>query len=106
MVFEPDANQPADLLGALRTCIERGARALLLDRGAIPAAFFDLSTGNAGEVAQKLVDYRIRMAAVVPDLGAHSARFREFASEAQTGRWLRFFATREQAVDWLTSALP
>ncbi len=75
-------------------------RALLLDHGALPAAFFDLSTGVAGELVHKLVNYW-RMAAVVPDLAAHSQRFGEFAREANQGRQLRFCATREDAIDWL-----
>ena len=50
---------------------------------------------------QKLVDYRVRMAAVVPDLAGCPERFREFAREANRGRQFRFFATREAALAWL-----
>jgi Domain of unknown function (DUF4180) len=103
--FEPDGAEPIAPVAALVHCIEHGARALLLDRDALPAAFFDLSTGVAGELVQKLTNYGIRMAAVVPDLSAHSPRFREFAREANAGRQFRFFATREDAVAWLTSVL-
>jgi hypothetical protein len=84
-------------------CIEHGARALLLDRDALPAAFFDLSTGVAGELVQKLTNYHIRMAGVVPDLSVHSPRFREFAREANAGQQFRFFATRGAAIEWLES---
>ena len=100
-LFEPDGAQPIDLVAALRSCIEHGRRALLLDHGSLPAAFFDLSTGVAGELVQKLVNYHVRMAAVVPDLAVHSPRFREFAGEANRGRQFRFFATRQEAIDWL-----
>jgi hypothetical protein len=99
--FEPTGAQPADPVAALRSCIERGRRALLLDHGSLPAAFFDLSTGVAGELVQRLVNYDVRMAAVVPDLAAHPERFREFAAEANRGRQFRFFATRQEAIDWL-----
>ena len=103
--FEPDAAEPITPVAALVRCIEHGSRALLLDRSALPAAFFDLSTGVAGEFVQKLTNYGVRMAAVVPDLAAHPPRFREFAREANTGRQFRFCATREAAIDWLTSML-
>ena len=93
----------ADPVAALIRCIEQGSRALLMDRSALPDAFFDLSTGVAGELAQKLANYGVRMAGVVPDLAAHSVRFREFAREASAGTQLRFFATREEAVAWLES---
>lgn len=102
--YEPDAAERIEPLAAVVGCMEHGADALLLDRHALPAAFFDLSTGVAGELVQKLVNYGIRMAAVVPDLAAHSERFREFAREANAGRRFRFFATREEAVAWLESA--
>lgn len=103
-IYEADAEQPADPIAALIRCIEQGARALLFDRGALPAAFFDLSTGVAGELAQKLVNYHVRVAAVVPDLPACSPRFRDFARETNAGRQLRFFPTRQEAIAWLESA--
>jgi hypothetical protein len=99
--FEPEGAHPVDPVAAVVGCIERGTYTLLLDAGALPAAFFDLRTGVAGELAQKLVNYGIRMAAVVPDLGAQSERFREFAREANAGRQFRFFASRGEAIDWL-----
>jgi hypothetical protein len=91
-------------VAAVVRCIEHGSRALLLDRDALPAAFFDLSTGVAGELVQKLVNYDVRMAAVVPDLAAHSQRFGEFAREANAERQFRFFGTREEAVGWLEAS--
>ncbi|MGH7288639.1 MAG: DUF4180 domain-containing protein, partial [Myxococcota bacterium] len=67
---------------------------------------FDLRSGVAGDVVQKLVNYGVRMAAVVPDLDAQPPRFREFAREGNGGRQLRFFATRTEAIAWLTSLEP
>lgn len=103
--FEPDPAQPIAPVAAVVSCIEHGSYALLLDRAALPAAFFDLSTGVTGELVQKLANYGVRMAAVVPDLAAHSPRFQDFAREANRGRQFRFFATRDEAVAWLTSVL-
>lgn len=99
--FEPDGAHPVDPVAALVRCIEHGTRALLFDRGTLPAAFFDLSSGVAGELVQKLTDYHVRMAAVVPDLERHSTPFGEFAREAGKGRQFRFFTTRQEAIDWL-----
>jgi hypothetical protein len=100
--FEEDGAHPFEPAAVVTRCIEHGASALLLDGEALPAAFFDLSTGVAGELVQKLVNYGIRMAAVVPDLASRSLRFREFAGEANRGTQFRFFATREEAVRWLS----
>jgi hypothetical protein len=82
-------------------CMEHDAQGVLLDEGALPAAFFDLRTGLAGELAQRLTLYGIRMAAVVPDPAAHAPSFQAFAREANRGRHLRFAPTREAAVRWL-----
>jgi hypothetical protein len=98
-----EAGPSTDALAAVRHCIENGTYALLFDRGALAPPFFDLSSGIAGEVAQKLVNYGIRMASVVPDLSAYSPHFRDFARESNRGRRLRFFATRDEAVAWLES---
>jgi hypothetical protein len=101
--FEPGGARPLDPVAAVIGCIEHGTYALLLDAGALPAAFFDLRTGVAGEVTQKLANYGVRMAAVLPDLAAQAPRFQEFAREANRGRQLRFFATRDEAVEWLAA---
>jgi hypothetical protein len=101
--FEAEAGRAGGPIAAVIDCIEHGTWALLLDRPALPAEFFDLRTGLAGELVQKLTNYGIRMAGIVPDLAAQPARFQEFAREANAGRQFRFFATRPEAVAWLES---
>lgn len=98
--------QPAggfDALKVITACIESGSHALLIDRDALPPEFFDLSTGVAGALVQRLTQYEIRMAGVVPDVSIHSRPFQDFAREANRGRWFRFFPDREQAVAWLSA---
>ncbi len=80
---------------------ETGAAAVLIDRPALPDAFFDLRSGLAGDLAQRLTLYGLRAACVVPDLAVHPERFREFAREANRGECVRVFATRDDAVAWL-----
>jgi hypothetical protein len=101
--FEAPADGRLDPTALVGGCLDRRSGALLLDRPALPDAFFDLSSGLAGELVQKLTNYRIRMAAVVPDLDGQPLRFREFAREANAGRQFRFCATRAEALDWLAS---
>lgn len=103
--FELPAQPPGefDATAVVTGCIESGTDRLLLDHGALPPQFFDLSTGVAGAMVQRLTQYQIRMAGVVPDPSIHSPAFQDFAREANTGRsWFRFFPDREQAVAWLT----
>ena len=93
-----DAN---DLISA---CVENQAPRLLLHAQWLPPAFFDLRSGMAGEVIQKLANYRIRTAAVIPPDPAHSDRFREFLLEARKGSSFRVFDAEEEAVLWLAGA--
>jgi PadR family transcriptional regulator AphA len=82
--------------------IESGTQGLLIDQPAMPPEFFDLSTGVAGSIVQRLTMYGIRMAVVVPDPSIHSGPFQDFAREANAGGVFRFFPDREQAVAWLS----
>jgi hypothetical protein len=89
-----------DALGLVTACIENEA-SLLLEASDLPPAFFELRSGFAGELLQKLQNYRIRLAGVFPPDAAHGPRFAEFVSEARRGRGFRVFAERADALAWL-----
>jgi len=97
------AEAPLDATEVVTQCIESGTGAVLFDRATLPASFFDLSTGFAGELLRKLGMYGIRMAAVVPDPSRCSRSFQDFVREANRGRQFRFFPTRDEAIEWLQS---
>lgn len=101
--YEPESATPFQPAALVFGCLESGAQSILLDEHSLPPEFFDLSTGLAGELVQKLVNYHLRLAAVVPDLTIHSSNFQAFARETSHGRTCRFFPTRQQAIDWLES---
>jgi hypothetical protein len=101
--FELPANGAFEPRVAVADCIENGADALLFDQGTLPPAFFDLSSGIAGDLLHRLSVYRMRLAAVVPDPSVHSPRFQEFMREANKGRAYRFFPHRDDAIQWLAT---
>jgi hypothetical protein len=103
--FEPVTTGAFDPADVVAQCVESGAQTLLLDRDALPPAFFNLSSGVLGDLVGRLTLYRIRMAAVVPDLAAHSLPFQDFVREANRGAQFRFFPTRDQAAQWLSSGV-
>ena len=79
----------------------RTLRALLYTRN-LPDRFFDLSSGDAGAILQKLRNYRIRLAVVCPAGSAQfSSRFSELMAEEQLRRDFRVFESRGPALDWL-----
>ena len=92
-----------DALDLVSACMEHDAGSVLLESHTLPAAFFELGSGFAGEFLQKFSNYRVRLAAVFPLEDGYSDRFREFLSEARRGRGFRVFPARADAEIWLAS---
>jgi hypothetical protein len=64
----------------------------------LDAGFFTLSSGIAGEIAQKFVNYRLRLA-IVGDIGGHleaSSALRDFVRETNRGGALWFVADLDE----------
>jgi hypothetical protein len=75
---------------------------LLMDTNFTPA-FYDLSSGLAGTILQKVSNYRVRLAIVGSFEMIASKRFREFMHESNKGSSVRFFQEKARAIDWLLS---
>ena len=56
----------ADVGRLIEDCISSGSRAALLHADNLPRQFFDLSSGQAGQILQKLRTYKVRLAVVAP----------------------------------------
>jgi hypothetical protein len=92
-----------DALELVTACIEEETGGVLIDAARLPPSFFDLKTRFAGEFIQKLQNYRVKTAIVVPADADHGERFAEFVREARTGNGFRFFADRAGAEAWLSA---
>jgi hypothetical protein len=90
---------PQDLVGA---CYERDVWNVLFDEGALRPEFFDLSSGFAGEMIQKLANYRIRAGVVVAEMSDYSDAFRDFARESNRSGPAHFFRSSRDAIAWLS----
>lgn len=86
----------ADMIGA---CF--GAEGILLTEDDLAPELFDLHSGLAGELLQKLVNYRLRAAIVLRDPAAYGERFRELAYEHRSHDIIRFVRSRDEADAWL-----
>ena len=89
----------SDIPGALSASVENGG--LILDEHDLSRDFFDLKTGFAGELLQKFVNYRARLAIIVADASAYGSRFGELVYEHRTNSSVRFFASAQLARQWL-----
>lgn len=85
----------------IAVCWENNTHLLLLHGEVLPEDFFRLGTRVAGEIIQKLVNYHIITAAVIPDELKNKGIFREMALEANKGNQFRIFSTGEEAENWL-----
>ncbi|KYG06040.1 hypothetical protein BE21_03350 [Sorangium cellulosum] len=91
-----------DVDRVLEACFSDGVRCALLYAANLPAAFFDLSSRQAGEILQKLRNYWVRLAVVCPPGGrGFSSRFGEMLAEERRGAYFGVFETRDAAVAWI-----
>jgi hypothetical protein len=92
----------ADTDGVIEACLSERVRSVLLYAQNLTHAFFDLSSGEAGAILQKLRNYRIRLAVVcAPGRVQFSSRFGEMLAEEQRGPHFSVFETRTAARQWL-----
>lgn len=92
----------ADWKLVVEACAAARSSDALLHPVNLPAAFFDLSSGVAGEYLQKWRNYRVRVALVCPPGSvAVSSRFGEMVAEEAGKGQFRMFDSREPAVAWL-----
>ncbi|MDI1444459.1 DUF4180 domain-containing protein [Polyangium sp. 6x1] len=86
----------------IEACFGSQAGCALLYAANLPAAFFDLSSRVAGDILQKLRNYRIRLAVVCPPGSVeYSSRFGEMVTEENRGEHFAMFETRADAVQWI-----
>ena len=89
----------------VEACLSSDVDGALLYAPNLTAGFFDLSSLEAGEILQKLRNYRIRLAVVCPPGTVRfSSRFGELLAEERRGRFFGVFDTRADALAWLAGA--
>ena len=89
---------------ALSARYETGADRIAIDKSVIAEEFFILSTGMAGEILQKFINYHIK-AAIWGDYSRYTSKpLRDFIYESNRGRDFFFVETKEEAVRKLAEA--
>ncbi len=100
----PDASGAEVVTALIEACFGAGAGAAVLYAEQLPAAFFDLSSRVAGDALQRLRNYGIRLAVVVPPGWAGgSSRFGEMVAAERQGRDFALVESRDAAVRWLAA---
>lgn len=91
-----DGQSALDFTGSI--AYEHDCRNIVVNKTAITEDFFNLSSGVAGEVAQKLVNYSFKLAIVGDFSGYTSKPLHDFIYESNKGRHLYFVTDEDEAI--------
>ncbi len=95
-----DTQSALDVLMTIKYDV--GTENIVIDKKLIIEDFFILSTGLAGEILQKYVNYGGRIA-IFGDYSHYTSKpLKDFMYESNKGKDVFFVATKEDAVDMLT----
>ncbi|NCC63188.1 MAG: DUF4180 domain-containing protein [Spirochaetia bacterium] len=98
-----DVSSALDLMASIRH--ETGATRIILDKQAIVEHFFDLKTCLAGEILQKFVIYRMKLAIIGNFHTVESKSLRNFIYESNKGNDIFFVEDEQQAIEYLSRCL-
>lgn len=97
-----DTSSALDLMMTAK--YETGASRLAIDKSVVAEEFFILSSGMAGEILQKFVNYQVK-AAIWGDYSHYTSKpLKDFIYESNQGKDVFFAATREEAIRRLKEA--
>lgn len=96
-----DAQSALDLAMTVRH--ETGVERMAVDKKTVSEDFFILSTGMAGEILQKYINYHIK-AAFYGDYSRYTSKpLRDFIYESNQGNDFYFVASKEEAIEKLAA---
>ena len=89
-----------DLLG--ETLFNHKCTRVLADRSLIDESFFDLRSGFAGELTQKISNYRMKLAITGHFNLIENLALKAYIYESNLGKTVRFASSRDEALAWLS----
>jgi len=95
-----DVQSALDLMATVS--YEVGCNRIILNKSALSEEFFDLRTRLAGEILQKFMNYRTKIA-IVGDFSAYTSKsLKDFIYESNNGKDIFFYADEDQAIEKLS----
>ncbi len=97
-----DVQSALDLMATVR--YETDADGMILPKAALAERFFTLSSGLAGDILQKFVNYQFQVA-IVGDFSSYTSKpLRDFIFESNNGKHVFFLSSVEEALEKLARA--
>jgi Domain of unknown function (DUF4180) len=95
-----DVQSALDLMATVQ--YESGCDRIVINKSLISEHFFDLKTRLAGEILQKFINYRVKVAIVGDFSGYASRSLQDFIFESNSGNDIFFLPTEQQAIEKLS----
>lgn len=95
-----DVQTALDLMATVQ--YEAGCNRIVINKSLLSESFFDLKTRLAGEILQKFINYRVKVA-IIGDFSVYTNQnFKDFIYECNSGNDIFFLPTEQQAIEKLS----
>ncbi|PEI71508.1 cytoplasmic protein [Bacillus wiedmannii] len=96
-----DVQTALDLMSTVQ--YEVDAKHIIIDKSLITESFFDLKTRLAGDILQKFINYRVKIA-IIGDFSMYTSKsLKDFIYECNKGKDIFYLATEQQAIEKLST---
>ncbi len=96
-----DVQSALDLMATIQ--YETGCHRMILNKSSICEDFFRLSTRLAGEILQKFINYRMKVA-IVGDFSIYTSKsLKDFIYETNSGKDIFFLSDEKKAIEKLST---
>lgn len=96
-----DVQSALDLMATVH--YEAGCDRIIINKSLLSESFFDLKTRLAGEILQKFINYRVKVA-IIGDFSVYSSQsLKDFIYESNKGNDIFFLPTEQQAIEKLSA---
>ncbi|MFC5704085.1 DUF4180 domain-containing protein [Cohnella faecalis] len=95
-----DVQDALDLMATVR--YEADCDHIVINKSLLSESFFDLKTRLAGEILQKFINYRLKVA-IIGDFSTYTSQsLRDFIYECNSGNDIFFLPTEQQGIEKLS----
>ncbi|WP_044640677.1 DUF4180 domain-containing protein [Risungbinella massiliensis] len=99
-IFIRDVQSALDLMATVQ--YETDCNRMVINKSLLSESFFDLKTRLAGEILQKFINYRVKVA-IIGDFSSYSSQsLQDFIYECNSGNDIFFLPTEQQAFEKLS----